>query len=144
MRTKIATFLVLTFALSSFFYYRIITLGSLSASGVSLYIFGLMWCPGIAGMLTQLIFHRTLKGLGWRWGKTRYQLWSYVITVAYAAAVYFPVWILSWGGRYAALVLTLVLHADARLYQLRHGVATRRASRKHAVIRSPLRGPRAG
>lgn len=48
-------------------------------------------------MLTQLIFHRTLKGLGWKCGKTRYQVWSYLLPLAYAAAVYFPVWLFGLG-----------------------------------------------
>ena len=55
-------------------------------------------------MLTQLILHRTLKGLGWKWGRTRYPIWSYLIPLAYAAAVYFPVWILGLGEIDSAVV----------------------------------------
>jgi len=30
-----------------------------------------MWCPGLAALLTQLIFRRSLGGLGWRLGKSQ-------------------------------------------------------------------------
>ena len=96
MSRKMATYVVLTFGLSSFFYYRIISAGGLTASGFL--VLGLMWCPGVAGMITQLVFQGSLKGMGWGWGMTRWQLWSYLLPLAYAGAVYLPVWFLGLGA----------------------------------------------
>jgi len=94
---KIAVFLVLTFGLSSVFYLLIIAGGGLSAE-TELYVLGLMWCPGVSALLTQLYFHRSLRGLGWGWGKTRYQVASYLLPPVYAACVYVPVWLFGLGG----------------------------------------------
>jgi membrane protease YdiL (CAAX protease family) len=96
-KKKIGLFLVLTLAFSSVFYYFIISGGGLQASNAALLVIGLMWCPGVAAMLTQVFFHRSLKGLGWKWGKTRYQVWSYLLPLAYAVCVYVSVWILGLG-----------------------------------------------
>ena len=94
---KIRTYLVLTLLFSSVFYYFIISGGGLQTSGAVFLVVGLMWSPGVAAMLTQLIWHRSLKGLGWKWGKTRYQAWSYFLPLIYSACVYVPVWILGLG-----------------------------------------------
>lgn len=56
----IPLFLVITFALSSIFYYLIIDAGSLSAAG-GMYTLGLMWCPGIAALISL-----KLTGRSWR------------------------------------------------------------------------------
>ncbi len=96
VRKGILTYLVLTFGLSSIFYYLIISAGTLSAGG-GLYVLGLMWCPGTAALLTRLLYQRNLRGMGWRWGRTRYQLWSYLLPLGYAAAVYLPVWLFGLG-----------------------------------------------
>ncbi|MFQ5927680.1 MAG: lysostaphin resistance A-like protein [Terriglobia bacterium] len=92
----IVTYLVLTFALSSVFYFFIISSGMLRAAA-GLYVLGLMWCPGIAALLTRLLFQRNLGGCGWGWGKTRYQLLSYALPLGYAGVVYLPVWSLGLG-----------------------------------------------
>lgn len=96
VRKGILTYLVLTFALSSILYYLIISAGTLRAGG-GLYVLGLMWCPGTAALLTRLLYQRNLRGMGWRWGRTRYQLWSYLLPLGYAAAVYLPVWLFGLG-----------------------------------------------
>lgn len=90
---KIGIFLVLTFALSSIFYYLIITTKSFPSS----YGLGIMWCPGLAAIITQLIFHRSLRGLGWKPGKGRYLLASYFLPLAYVFVVYTIVWLLGLG-----------------------------------------------
>lgn len=96
VRKGILTYLVLTFGLSSIFYYLIVSAGTLSAGG-GLYVLGLMWCPGTAALLTRLLYQRNLHGMGWGWGRTRYQLWSYLLPLGYAAVVYFPVWLFGLG-----------------------------------------------
>lgn len=93
-RTKLSIFvyLGLTFVCSAIFYRLIIHEGSLGAHG-GLFVFSLMWSPGAAGLVTRLCFQGNLRGHGWGWGKTRYQLASYWIPPAYAAVVYIPLWL---------------------------------------------------
>lgn len=50
-----------------------------------------VWCPGAAAIITRLIYQQNLNGMGWGWGKMRYQLWSYGIPVLYGLAAYFIV-----------------------------------------------------
>src|SRR5580698_7170944 len=88
---KIAVFLLLTFGSSSLFYYLIVSQGGIHKRG-GLLAFPLMWCPGISAIVTQLFFSRSLRGMGWGWGKTRYQLVSYFLPLAYAAVAYGVLW----------------------------------------------------
>ena len=88
---KIATFLVLTFAFSGVFYWLIISAGSLKANGGH-YVHGLMWCPGAAALLTQLIYQHNIRGLGWRWGGMNYMVVCYSIPLLYALVAYGIVW----------------------------------------------------
>lgn len=57
-----------------------------------------MWSPGIAALISQLLHRRTIRGLGWGWGKTKYQLWSYAIPFLYTLAAYLIVWVSELGG----------------------------------------------
>ena len=50
-RVQVLTYLVILFAFSSFFYFLILHSGSLG-NGRGMYTLGLMYCPGLAGMLT--------------------------------------------------------------------------------------------
>ncbi|MBX3253565.1 MAG: CPBP family intramembrane metalloprotease [Chitinophagaceae bacterium] len=92
-------FLALVFALSTIFYSLIIHTGKLG-SGFGMYVTGLMWCPGIAALLTCRILNRKISTLGWRWGKTGYQLQSYLVPALYALIAYLVIWIAGWGGFY--------------------------------------------
>ena len=58
----------------------------------------IMWCPGLACLLTRLIFQRNLRGIGGRWGKTRYQVSGYVIPLVACVAVYGLAWATGIGG----------------------------------------------
>jgi uncharacterized protein len=93
-RKQVITYLVLTFAFSSWFYYLIIEAGKMKMGPV----YGLMWCPGVAALLTRLIYQRNLRGFGWGWGKTRYQIASYLLPPLAALAVYGLVWASGLGG----------------------------------------------
>ena len=88
---KIVVFLLLTFGSSSLFYYLMVAHGGIRKGG-ALFAFPLMWCPGTSALLTQLIFSRSLRGMGWGWGKTRYQLVSCFLPLAYAAVAYGVIW----------------------------------------------------
>jgi uncharacterized protein len=95
-RAGIITYLACTFALSSIYYALIIRAGHLSA-GHGLYVLGLMWCPGIAAILTCLLRRRPISSLGWKW-RWRYQAVSYLIPIGYAGAAYALVWATGLGG----------------------------------------------
>jgi len=86
--SKILTFLVLTFALSTPLYWLIAT-----AESIQRYSAWLMWAPGIAALLTQVIFTRSIAGLGWRLGKPKYLLAGYLLPFAYVTVVYALVWL---------------------------------------------------
>jgi membrane protease YdiL (CAAX protease family) len=97
LKRELTTFLLLTFGLSSIFYIFFARAKTLSAGG-GLYVPLLMWCPGISALITRLLFQRNLRGEGWKWGPTRYELAGYALPIAYAACAYGAVWIFDFGG----------------------------------------------
>lgn len=109
---KLAVFILLTLALSSIFYYLILSAGSIHA-GHGFYTFGLMWCPGLAAFVTNLSFHRSLRGFGWHWRKTRYQVISYMLPFLYCTVVYGIIWLTGLGHFYNAEFVT---HVSNRLF----------------------------
>ena len=48
-------------------------------------------------MITQLIYQKNLKGLGWKWGKTKYQLMAYFLPILYALVAYSLIWLTGLG-----------------------------------------------
>jgi len=96
-RTELTTFLVLTLASSAVFWWLIIRAGTLSAHG-GLYVFGLMWCPGVSALVTRLALQRNLRGQGWRLGEVRWLALAYVLPLAYAVVAYAAVWLTGLGG----------------------------------------------
>jgi len=97
-RRQVILFLVLTFALSSTFYWQIIVAGKMKM----LPVLGLMWCPGVAALITRLATQRNLRGTGWGWGQTRWQVLSYFGPAGLALVVYGLVWAAGLGGFTAA------------------------------------------
>lgn len=91
-RKKILVFLLLTFSFSAVFYYLILTSNSMQS-----YVAGLMWCPGIAAMLTQVAFHRSLRGLGWKAGRAGYLFLGYGLPIIYCLVLYGIVWLVGLG-----------------------------------------------
>jgi len=55
---KITTYLILTFLLSSIGYYLIVRSKDLGLNP-SLVMFYLMWCPGVSGITTYLIYEKS-------------------------------------------------------------------------------------
>jgi membrane protease YdiL (CAAX protease family) len=96
LKQELATYLGLTFALSSIFYVFFAQAKSLSAGG-GLYVGMLMWCPGTSALITRLIFQRNVRGEGWKWGSTRYELAGYALPIAYALVAYGLVWLFDFG-----------------------------------------------
>ena len=96
-RAELTTFLCLTFGLSAVFYGLIIAAGSLGARG-GMYVFALMWCPGVSALITRLIFQHNVRGEGWRLGAPRWAALAYVLPLFYATAAYGLVWLTGLGG----------------------------------------------
>lgn len=94
---KALTFVLLTFALSAVPLGVIVSAGSMKAAGAIWVIF-VMWSPGVAAIITQLVFHKSLRGLGWGWGKTRYQALGFLMPLAYTSVTYALVWLAGLGG----------------------------------------------
>ncbi len=89
----IVTYLVLTAALSGIIWRIVIVARTLAPGGSGLYVLALMWCPAAAGLTTRLLFQRTLRGVGWGW-PPRWSAWAgYWIPIAYASALYLPLWV---------------------------------------------------
>ncbi|MET4082673.1 membrane protease YdiL (CAAX protease family) [Pedobacter sp. UYP30] len=95
----VAIFLSITLTLSSIFYFLIIYSGKIGG-GQGLFATGLMWCPGVSALITMKILNRNISELGWKWGKTKYQVWSYLIPIIYVFITYLIIWFFGWGGFY--------------------------------------------
>ncbi len=98
-RHGVRVFLLFTLALSSVFYFLIVKSGHVGGGGGA-YVAGLMWCPGLAALLTCKYLGRDVGSLGWMWGKTRYQGICYLIPLAYSTVTYGIVWLTGIGGVY--------------------------------------------
>ena len=96
-KRELATFLLLTFALSSIFYIPFARAKSLGA-GNGLYVPMLMWCPGISALITRLFFQHDVRGEGWAPGPIPYLLAGFALPLAYAVCAYAAVWIFDFGG----------------------------------------------
>ena len=92
-RNKVLVYLILTFGISSVFYYHMLSTGSVGDVGVVW-----MWSPGIAAILTQLLFRGSLCDFGWRPGKPRYLPLGFVVPLLYASVIYVTVWLTGLGG----------------------------------------------
>lgn len=92
-RRKVTVFLVLVTVLVSTCYIWMFRSGNLGQLGVSL----LMWMPGLAALLTQLITVRSLKGLGWRPRTAKLLGLALVLPLLYALPVYGLTWLTGLG-----------------------------------------------
>jgi membrane protease YdiL (CAAX protease family) len=95
-RAALITFLALTFGLSAIWYSLIIAAGSLGAHG-GLYVFALMWSPGVSALITRLVFQHNVRGEGWRLGG-RWMALAYVLPLGYATVAYGLVWLTRLGA----------------------------------------------
>jgi len=96
LKAQLATFLLLTFGLSTGFYIFFAHAKTLNVAG-GLFVGMLMWCPGVSALTTRLIFQRNVRGEGWAWAPSRYELAGYLLPIAYAACAYAAVWIFDFG-----------------------------------------------
>ncbi|MFC2133662.1 CPBP family intramembrane glutamic endopeptidase [Bacteroidota bacterium] len=91
-KKQVTAFLIFTAILSTVTYILYFT--SVLTGG---FIY-LMWCPGIAALITRLIYQKNLKNFGWGWGKTKYQALSYGLPLVLGLIVYGIVWLTGLGG----------------------------------------------
>jgi membrane protease YdiL (CAAX protease family) len=95
---EIIVFLVLTVILSTLAYIPIIQAGTVSG-GQSKLAGLLMLAPGLAAIITYLVFERSLRPIGWKPGKIQYLILGLVIPIIYCLIGYGIVW-LSGRGQY--------------------------------------------
>ena len=95
---EIIVFLVLTIVLSTLAYVPIIQAGT-GNGGQSKWASLLMLAPGLAAVITYLVFERSLRSVGWKLGKVQYLLLGLVIPLVYCSIEYGLVW-LTGRGKY--------------------------------------------
>ena len=90
----VGLFLLLTICLSGIFWALINATQTVNAA----YIFGLMWMPAVAAILTCRILGRPLRTLGLATWNGRYVLIGYLIPIAYCLVASLSIWIFGFGG----------------------------------------------
>jgi len=95
IQKQLITFLFIILALSIIIYCLYF---ASSSKNMGLFGLGIMWVPGFAAIATRLIYQRNLRNFGWGWGKTRYQVISYVLPFVFCLVVYGIVWLIRLGG----------------------------------------------
>jgi membrane protease YdiL (CAAX protease family) len=93
MNRQIALFLLLAFGISW-------GLDALIISGKAPQwtIIPMMWGPGIAAIITSLVFDKSTKSLGFGLRKPQYLLAGYLLPLLYAVPVYLAIWIFGFAG----------------------------------------------
>jgi uncharacterized protein len=94
---QVITYLLLTIAFSSVFYFLILRAHRLGAGG-GLYVLGIMWCPALAAMATLKLNRRDLCELGWKWPQAKYATMSWFLPLLYTVIAYSIVWCSGLGG----------------------------------------------
>ena len=95
---RIVVFLAINFLISTVFYFFLIKYGMNAGNGG--YVHALMWCPAIAALVTCKLLNKDVAELGWKWGRTRYQMASYLIPLGYTFIAYLFTWISGFGHFY--------------------------------------------
>jgi len=113
---RIWSFLIITFVLAGPSYYKIVSTGTLSVDNGQ-WITILMWAPGVAALVTTLLFQGNLKGLGWQPGNAKYLFTGYFIPVIAGFIVYSCLW-LTGLGKFSSVTFINQLSTDSFLYAL--------------------------
>ncbi|MCP5101641.1 MAG: hypothetical protein GY943_39355, partial [Chloroflexi bacterium] len=96
-RKPLFTFLGLVSILSALIYMLVFSGNEENAQGgLAL----LQFAPALSAIITKLIYQRNVRGLGWGWGKTRYQLVSLTLPFMLGLIGFGLVWLLGFGGFY--------------------------------------------
>jgi membrane protease YdiL (CAAX protease family) len=96
---RIATFVAVTYVWSFFFMGMAIKAQEITLISA----FGGMWSPFVGILVTRLIFpdgrrRGSLGGLGWGWGKTRWQATSWFLPALYVGLSHGAVWVFGFAG----------------------------------------------
>ncbi|MFC3052029.1 CPBP family intramembrane glutamic endopeptidase [Kordiimonas pumila] len=83
----VAVFILLTGLFSCGPYYLLLEQGL-----QRYYISGLMWCPGLAALLTCKLMGFPLSVLGWKWGLARWQCMAFGLPILYGLCAYAFIW----------------------------------------------------
>ncbi|MFC1807109.1 CPBP family intramembrane glutamic endopeptidase [Candidatus Omnitrophota bacterium] len=94
---KITTYVAATFLLSSIGYYLLIHSKALNLNPYVV-MFYLMWCPAISGIITSLLYEKSISGIGWKIGRARWLSLAYFLPIVYAGLAYGIVWVVGFGG----------------------------------------------
>lgn len=90
----VGLFIVLTICLDAPFWVLVNATETVNAA----YIFGMMWMPGVAAILTCRILGRPLSSLGLGAWNSRYVLIGYLVPIVYCLVASLGIWILGFGG----------------------------------------------
>lgn len=96
-RRPLYTFLIIVTIFAAMGYAVAFTMGDDNRTGG---IFLVQFAPLVAAFITKLVFQRNLRGFGWGWGKTRYQLTSYGLAFLLPLISFGLIWLLGFGGFY--------------------------------------------
>ena len=96
-RRQIRIFLAITVVLVGLAYIPILQSGRLGTWG-GLAVMLVMWAPGVAGMLTQVITTRSLRGMGWRPQTVGLLGLALILPLIYAGPVYGLTWLSGLGS----------------------------------------------
>lgn len=102
---KIGLFLLLNCLISTIWYTISISTGT--AHRVGLFW---MWSPGIAAILTKLMYRENLGDFGWQRGKSKYIGLGLGIPFLYATIIYTVAWITGIGGFNPLPIIKIVLY----------------------------------
>lgn len=91
-RKSVALYLVLVVAISAPYWALMIHAGSLELAR-GFVIHSQMWAPAVAALMASWILNRSVSGLGWHWGRTRYVAAGYLIPIGYGVLAYLPLWL---------------------------------------------------
>lgn len=93
---KIICFLAVGSVLSAVAYALIFNYAK-TARGLFSGVFILMWCPALAGFITQFIYERNLRGFGWGLANLYWYLLSYFLPAVSGVLAYGFIWITGLG-----------------------------------------------
>jgi len=96
---RVTIFVAVTYVWSWIFMYMAISAGRITPIAA----LGGMWSPFVGLFVTRILYPEgrrrgSLAGLGWKWGETRWQLWSYFLPVLYVGAAHCAAWAFGFAG----------------------------------------------
>ncbi len=91
----IIAYLILVVAFSSVFWYLIAVKPQWAIDNGILHhsMFLLMWCPGIAALITRFVFQGNFKGMGWKTGEFRWWIIAMIIPVLTGFIMFGTAWV---------------------------------------------------